>query len=78
MRNVRIGFHATHGYASYAIPRHRFQISNIIDSRTEDVDVIVNGTASQKPSTITISADRRVAFFLPFGLTDFLRDVPLF
>ena len=28
-----------------------------IDSRTEDVDVIVNGTASQTPSTITISAD---------------------
>ena len=28
-----------------------------IDSRTEDVDVLVNGTASQTPSTITISAD---------------------
>src|SRR6185295_3645245 len=27
------------------------------DSRTEDVDVIVNGTPSQNPSTITISAD---------------------
>ena len=27
------------------------------DPRTEEVDVIVNGTASQNPSTITISAD---------------------
>jgi hypothetical protein len=28
-----------------------------IDSRTEEFDVLVNGTASQRPSTITISAD---------------------
>jgi len=28
-----------------------------IDSHTENVDVIVNGTAPQQPSTITISAD---------------------
>jgi hypothetical protein len=35
----------------------RMVIVTAIDPRTEDVSVIVNGKASEKPSTITISAD---------------------
>ena len=43
--------------AAVGVATIRMVTITAIDSRTEDVDVIVNGTASQQPSTITISAD---------------------
>jgi hypothetical protein len=43
--------------AAVGVESIRMVTITAIDSRTEDVDVIVNGTASQNPSTITISAD---------------------
>jgi hypothetical protein len=43
--------------AAVGVESIRMVTITAIDSRTEEVDVIVNGTASQKPSTITISAD---------------------
>ena len=43
--------------AAVGVESIRMVTITAIDSRTEDVDVLVNGTASQKPSTITISAD---------------------
>jgi glutamyl-tRNA reductase len=42
--------------AAVGVESIRMVTITAIDSRTEEVDVIVNGTASQKP-TITISAD---------------------
>jgi hypothetical protein len=43
--------------AAVGVESIRMVTITAIDSRTEDVAVIVNGTASQTPSTITISAD---------------------
>ena len=43
--------------AAVGVESIRMVTITAIDARTEDVDVLVNGTASQKPSTITISAD---------------------
>ena len=43
--------------AAVGVASIRMVTITAIDSRTENVDVIVNGTASQTPSTITISAD---------------------
>jgi hypothetical protein len=43
--------------AAVGVESIRMVTVTAIDSRTEDVDVLVNGAASQTPSTITISAD---------------------
>ena len=43
--------------AAVGVESIRMVTITAIDSRTEEVDVIVNGTASQTPSAITISAD---------------------
>ncbi len=43
--------------AAVGVESIRMVTITAIESRTEEVDVLVNGTASQKPSTITISAD---------------------
>jgi hypothetical protein len=43
--------------AAVGVESIRMVTITAIDARTEDVAVIVNGTASQTPSTITISAD---------------------
>ena len=43
--------------AAVGVESIRMVTITAMDLRTEDVDVLVNGTASQKPSTITISAD---------------------
>ena len=43
--------------AAVGVASIRMVTITAIDSRTEDVDVLVNGTASQTPSTVTISAD---------------------